>query len=82
MRPDQERIGRNLMIHRFIFLETRLRRGGEAGFLFWHALTGFVFLRVILIPLYLDKGKLRRAKGILKGIKNILLGKAEGYQDH
>ncbi|HJX30340.1 MAG TPA: glycosyltransferase family 2 protein [Thermodesulfobacteriota bacterium] len=82
MRPDQERIGRNLMIHRFIFFRDQVKKGWWGWVLFWYALIGFVLLRVVLIPLSLDKEKLHRAKGILKGIKDILLGKAEGYQDH
>jgi len=82
MRPDQERIGMNLMIHRFLFFRDQVKKGWWSWVLFWYALIGFVLLRVILIPLSLDKRKLRRAKGILKGIKNILLGKAKGYQDY
>jgi len=82
MRPDQERIGRNLMIHRFVFFRDQVKKGWWSWVLFWYALIGFVLLRVIPIPLLLDKGKLRRAKGILKGIQDIFLGKAEGYQDH
>jgi len=82
MRPDQERIGRNLMIHRFIFFRDQVKKGCWHWFLFCYALMGFVFLRVILIPLSLDKEKLCRAKGFLKGVHDILLGKAEGYQGH
>ncbi len=82
MRPDQERIGRNLIIHRFLFFRDQVKKGWWSWVLFWYALIGFVLLRVILSPLSLDKGKLRRAKGILKGIKDILLGKAKRYQDH
>jgi glycosyltransferase involved in cell wall biosynthesis len=82
MRPDQERIGRNLIIHRFIFFRDQVKKGWWSWILFWYALMGFVFLRVVLSSLSLDKGYLCRAKGILKGIKVILLGKAEGYQDH
>jgi glucosyl-dolichyl phosphate glucuronosyltransferase len=81
MRPDQERIGRNLIIHRFIFFRDQVKKGCWSWVLFCYALMGFVFLRAILVPFSLDKEKLRRAKGILKGVHDILLGKAEGYQD-
>ena len=81
MRPDQQRIGRNLMVHRFIFFRDQVKKGWWSWILFWYALFGFVLFRVILIPLSFDKKKLSRARGVLKGVQDILLGKAEGYQD-
>jgi|LQYC01.1.fsa_nt_gi Predicted glycosyltransferases len=81
MRPDQERIGRNLMIHRFVFFRDQVKKGWWGWFLFWHALTGFVLFRVVFIPLSFNKVKLRRAKGILKGIKDILSGKVHRHTD-
>jgi glucosyl-dolichyl phosphate glucuronosyltransferase len=80
MRPDQERIGRDLIIHRFIFFRDQVKKRWWGWFLFWYALIGFVFFRVILIPLSFDKGKLRRGKGILKGTKDILTGKVQVYR--
>ena len=75
MRPDQERMGKNLVIHRFIFFRDQVKKGWWSWFFFWYALTGFVLSRVIFIPLSFDKKKLHRAKGILKGVQDILSGK-------